>query len=155
MDRDDILKKLAAAGAYVLADELLRLADLDEGAAKAVNRLISSPAACLDAYRNFLRNVERIDDREDYFDWRETRALAMQIRDALLDLRAAELEPKQGVEMVVEFLEAGPSIIEFCDDSNAEISTLFMYDASELFIKVKVPGTALPTYDNQGSSHAA
>ncbi len=126
--------ELIAAGAEALAGALLQLASRHDDAAEMVARLLASPGENFDRFRARLEELGELRDRGEFYDWREVNGLAMEIRDALDELAAAEPTPREGVEAVAELFAAFKPIIESCDDSNGNVSMAFEYDARDHFV---------------------
>jgi len=135
MKNEDTLDRLIDVGADSLARALLHLAQRHEDAAAAVERLVSKPEARLTSFRQLVREITRLTERGGYIDWRETRAFANELEDALLALRDASPDPKLGVELTVDFLEKGQELIESCDDSDGLVADVYRYDSIELFVQ--------------------
>jgi len=139
MSNDDIRDRLVKAGAEALADSLIRLAGRHDDAMNAVRRLLSTPRVNLETFRGILNQIKRDSDRDVFYDWRDVRQLAGELTDALLEIRKAAPAPRHGVELVVDFLEIGPTTIEMCDDSDGVIGDVFRFDAMEAFVDFARP----------------
>lgn len=134
MSNDDIRDRLVRAGADALADSLLQLAGRHDDAMKAVRRLTSTPQVNLETYRGILKQIKRDSDHDVFYDWRDVKELAGELADALLEVHNAAPAPRHGVELMVEFLEIGPTAIEMCDDSDGVVGDIFRYDAMETLV---------------------
>jgi hypothetical protein len=134
MKNDDTRDRLINAGADALADALIRLAGRHNDAMKSVRRLMATPQANLETYRGVLKDIRRMSDRGDFYDWHDVGELAAELADALLEIRNAAPAPRLGVELIVDFLETGPSAMEMCDDSDGVVSDVFRLDAIDGFV---------------------
>ena len=116
---DDTRSKLIAVGAEALAEALLELASRNDRAAGMVQRLLASPEEAVGFYWDRLENVASLPKRGGFIDWRHSGEYADDLFDLLLDLEAANPEPRTGVEGVAALFAAFEPIIEACDDSSA------------------------------------
>jgi len=126
---------LIAVGAEALADALLELASRNDGAAYAVERLLTPPREAIGSFRSRLESVASLSERGGFIDWRHSGEYADDLFDLLSDLRAADPDPRTGVESVAVFFAAFEHIIEACDDSSGHVSSVFRFEATDHFVE--------------------
>lgn len=126
--------KLIAVGAEALADALLELASRHDDADDMLRRLLASPQEATKFFNDRLESVASLSRRGHFVDWRHAKEYAYDLYDLLLDLEAANPDPRTGVEDVAAFIAAFESIIEACDDSSGHVSSVFRFEATDHFV---------------------
>ncbi|GMQ81553.1 MAG: hypothetical protein BMS9Abin05_0985 [Rhodothermia bacterium] len=127
---DSRRQRLIELGAEELADVLGNLALQNEDVARTVARLTSSGQENAKRFTRALGDLKR---RNKFYGSRESFELARQLTGILADLTAARLEPRSGVQAMVDFYRADTRIFESCDDSFGNVSDVFCHDAVDVF----------------------
>lgn len=133
MPTEDVVAKLAQLGAERLAMELAKLAFRNDEVYAAVERLMASPKENLE---RFMKKLNRLRRGRKYYDWKAAAELAWELEDMLEDLRAADPEPKQGLELLAKFYACDRRTLERCDDSNGWVGSVFSETAASLFAEL-------------------
>jgi len=131
---DDTRSKLIAVGAEKLADALLELATRSERAADSVQRLLASPEEAIGIYRDRLESAVSLSKRGGFVSWQHSEEYAEDLFDLLLDLEAADPDPRTGVKSIASFFAAFEPIIQACDDSSGHVSNVFKFDGTDRFV---------------------
>jgi hypothetical protein len=127
----DLRSRLIEAGVETLADTLLTLADHFQEAADAVDRLVATPR---DNLVRLKRKLGALRQSAHFYDWRETPGYARELQGLLLDLEAAQPDPRAAVELLATFYRADAAVIECCDDSDGLVGDVFCCDARRMFV---------------------
>jgi hypothetical protein len=128
---DERRQKLVKAGAPLLADALLELAEHTAAAERLVERLTASPIAAVTKIKKRLAALKR---GTRFIDWRGSRNFARELEELLRDLRAGVHDPATGLSLVAAFYECDSAILGRCDDSDGTVGDVFRHDARELFM---------------------
>ena len=131
MNSRDPRKKLIELGAPSLADALIGLCSRNDDAAALVDRLVSTPKENQKRFKAKMAGLKR---SRRFIDWREVSDFARVLEALLADLRAGVDDPRTGMELVASFFECDNSTFERCDDSNGIVSSVFSFDARDLFV---------------------
>ncbi len=125
--RRELLVKLRPE---ILAEGLLELAQRHDDADDMVERLIATREQNIIRFQNKLSTLKR---RKEFIEWKEARAYRIRLESLLDDIKAAEVDPRTGVELMVTFYENDVAMVENCDDSGGTISDIFSWHARDLF----------------------
>ena len=123
-------RRLIQAGAERLADALLDLACDSDQAADVVARLAATPEENLERFR---QKIDDLKSSERFYDWRESKEFARELRGIIEDLEAADPEPRTGVKLMAEFLEADETAVLSGDDSYGNVAEVFSFDGCRAF----------------------
>ena len=123
-------KILIDLGADALADVLLDLTAHSDVVENRVARMTSSGVENLERFRRSLKTIPK----EDHFHtWYDPFALEEQLTELLMDLEAASLDARQGVEAVFQIYRMDEELFEICDDSDGGVSAFFTDMAPHVF----------------------
>lgn len=131
MDRQR--QKLVDHGAERLADALLILAQRHQAAADEVARLVSTPVENTERFR---RGLAALRNTNHFYTRGRAHDFAEDLTSILADVKAGVADPRQGVELVLDFFEHDAACFEQADDSDGCIGDVFRWDARELFVEM-------------------
>jgi hypothetical protein len=129
-DDRELRRRLMEAGAERLADALLDLAADSEEAADVVGRLVATREENLERFRIKIAGLQ---SSGRFYDWREFAGFARNLERMIEDLEAADPDPREGLELIAQFLGADGAAIESCDDSFGHVGDVFVFDGCEAF----------------------
>ena len=127
---DNRKEKLINLGAEALSQALLELAPYSKEANDLIKRLLATPK---ENERRFKENLLKLQQSDRYIDWRGSADFGQELSHLLMDLEASVKDPLSGIKHVISFFESDEVFFEICDDSHADVSNVFLYDAKELF----------------------
>lgn len=129
--KDERKEQLMQLGADVLAEALVKLADVDDAAADIVERLLAPPAK---NEARFRKKLSALKSRRCFYNWRETSAFISKLESILADIKSANPSPEEGAEMVLNLFDVDGDCFEQCDDSGGDVGAFFRYSAAPLFV---------------------
>lgn len=127
---DDRKNKLIALGPAVLADALLEASHQHDFVHDKIDQLISTPQESINRFKKKLSSLKR---STRFISWRNIFEFSHELEMLLQNLKVGIQDPDVGLELISDFYKTDSSIFERCDDSNGLLSSVYRYDAKNLF----------------------
>ncbi len=85
--------------------------------------------------KKFRQALQKLKDFDGYLGWSESNAFSHTLTDVIASLAGSEIDPKEGIELLLEFYLTDEVMLNSCDDSDGTVGDVYRIDACNLFVR--------------------
>lgn len=88
-----------------------------------------------DPVKQFKKTLQELRKFKGFLGWSESNAFSRQLGSFIANLGEASIDPKTGIELVLEFYRTDQYVLNACDDSDGTVGEVYTLIADDLFVQ--------------------